>query len=301
MIKYDDGGLIMNRFTILASILLVFISFYTPIVLAEDTTSNDLVLSENGSGAQDTVETDVSLKDNWQITVAPYLWMLSLDGNVTVKNTKSPTSVSFGDVLDNLNFAFMGEVRVRKGRYGGYIDSIFGLLETDRETVQTSGGPARVKVEVDVVILEGGLFYRIFDSKLGEEGSGAKTNMKLDLIAGGRWTYLETKLDIKSSPNIEGDVNFFDPIVGFTSVFDYPHNFNLIAHGDLGGFSVGSEFTWQLWATLGYRFGLFGNNNANALVGYRALSQDYKEGSGENRFRWDVIIHGPIIGLAIDL
>lgn len=38
----------------------------------------------------------------------------------------------------------------------------------------------------------------------------------------------------------------------------------------------------------------------NALVGYRALSQDYKKGSGENKFVWDVIIHGPIIGLAID-
>ena len=32
-----------------------------------------------------------------------------------------------------------------------------------------------------------------------------------------------------------------------------------------------------------------------------ALSQNYKKGNGENRFRWDVIIHGPIIGLVIDL
>jgi hypothetical protein len=65
--------------------------------------------------------------------------------------------------------------------------------------------------------------------------------------------------------------------------------------------SVLAVFTWQLWATLGYRFGLFGDDNANVLVGYRALSQDYKKGNGENRFRWDVTIHGPVIGLAIDL
>ena len=65
--------------------------------------------------------------------------------------------------------------------------------------------------------------------------------------------------------------------------------------------SVLAVFTWQLWATLGYRFGLFGDDNANVLVGYRALSQDYKKGNGENRFRWDATIHGPVIGLAIDL
>ncbi len=276
-------------------------TFYASNSLAEDATGNDLVLSENSSDVQTSSDSNISVQDNWEITVIPYLWMLAIDGDVTVQGTKSPISVNFGDVLDNLNMAFMGEVKVRKGRYGAYLDSIFGFLETNRQTVQTSGGPARVKAEVDLVILEGGLFYRVFDSKLGDEGSGAKTNMKLDLIAGGRWTYLKTKLDIESSPNASGDKNFFDPIVGFTSVFDYPHNFNLALHGDLGGFSVGSEFTWQLWATVGYRFGLFGDNNANALVGYRALSQDYKDGSGENRFRWDVIIHGPVIGLAIDL
>ena len=60
---------------------------------------------------------------------------------------------------------------------------------------------------------------------------------------------------------------------------------------------MGSDFTWQLAGLLGYRFPLFGAD-AKAVVGYRALSQDYKSGSGANRFKWDTTLHGPVLGLS---
>jgi hypothetical protein len=135
---------------------------------------------------------------------------------------------------------------------------------------------------------------------MGNVSLGAKTNMKLDLLAGARWTFLDTKLNIESAPNAKANIDFFDPYVGINSIFDFPHKINLTTYADIGGFSVGSDVTWQLMATLGYRFGLFGANNANVVAGYRALSQDYKKGSGDNKFEWDVILHGPIIGLSID-
>lgn len=50
----------------------------------------------------------------------------------------------------------------------------------------------------------------------------------------------------------------------------------------------------------GYRFGLFGDDNARFLAGYRALYQNYKSGSGSNEFKWDMTLHGPMLGLAID-
>ncbi len=102
--------------------------------------------------------------------------------------------------------------------------------------------------------------------------------MKLDLLAGARWTFLDTKLNIESAPNAKANIDFFDPYVGINSIFDFPHKINLTTYADIGGFSVGSDVTWQLMATLGYRFGLFGEKNANVVAGYRALSQDYKKG-----------------------
>jgi hypothetical protein len=62
--------------------------------------------------------------------------------------------------------------------------------------------------------------------------------------------------------------------------------------GDIGGWGAGSQFTWNVQALVGYRFTLLGAD-ATALVGYRALSQDYES----RRLVWDMTLHGPVIGL----
>jgi hypothetical protein len=41
---------------------------------------------------------------------------------------------------------------------------------------------------------------------------------------------------------------------------------------------------------IGYRFGLFGEDNARIVGGYRAMYQDYTDGCGDNKFKWDVTL-----------
>lgn len=68
---------------------------------------------------------------------------------------------------------------------------------------------------------------------------------------------------------------------------------DLSLRGDIGGFGIGSDFTWQMTALLGYRFPLFGAD-ATAAIGYRILDQNYDDG-----FEWDMTLHGPVLGLGI--
>ena len=35
----------------------------------------------------------------------------------------------------------------------------------------------------------------------------------------------------------------------------------------------------------------------SGVVGYRALSVDYEEGSGSSKYEYDVLQHGPILGV----
>jgi hypothetical protein len=49
----------------------------------------------------------------------------------------------------------------------------------------------------------------------------------------------------------------------------------------------------------GYRFDLLWEKDAKLFGGYRALSRDYQEDSGMDKFEWDVVMHGPILGLGI--
>jgi hypothetical protein len=114
------------------------------------------------------------------------------------------------------------------------------------------------------------------------------------------YTYLDIDLDIKGIGDSSGDQDWFDPLIGVRAFFDLSERWTLALNGNVGGFGIGSDFTWGAMGTIGYRFPLFSaTNNARAVVGYRAIYQDYSEGSGSNRFEWDVTLHGPILGLVI--
>lgn len=71
------------------------------------------------------------------------------------------------------------------------------------------------------------------------------------------------------------------------------NRWRLGVRGDIGGFGVGSSFTWQVRPFAGYRFGsLF-----ELLLAYRVLGVDYETGSGADLFAYDVVTFGPEIGL----
>ena len=63
--------------------------------------------------------------------------------------------------------------------------------------------------------------------------------------------------------------------------------------GDIGGFGVGSDFTWNAITFIDYRLW----KHVSILGGYRALYQNYKNGSGIDEFKFDVTMHGPILAL----
>jgi formylglycine-generating enzyme required for sulfatase activity len=75
---------------------------------------------------------------------------------------------------------------------------------------------------------------------------------------------------------------------------DLTDRWAIAGEANVGGFGVGSDFTWNVQAFVGYRTTLFGRNTTFAL-GYRALHQDYDHAD----FEWDVTMHGPILGAAV--
>ncbi len=62
-------------------------------------------------------------------------------------------------------------------------------------------------------------------------------------------------------------------------------------YGDVGGFGVSSDLTWQAYGGLGFQL----NDWFSAQAGYRYLLEDFDDGS----FVYDVALHGPLIGVSI--
>ena len=74
---------------------------------------------------------------------------------------------------------------------------------------------------------------------------------------------------------------------------------NLTLRGDVGGFDVGSDFTWQVIATYDFQLCATERYTIDGYLGYRALSVDYSEGSGTNRYEFDAVQQGPVMGATV--
>jgi len=117
------------------------------------------------------------------------------------------------------------------------------------------------------------------------------------LLAGARLVDLGTGVSY-AGPNLEraadASTSWVDPLVGVHVTAPLAERWWLGVHGDVGGFGVGSDLTWQAYANVGYR----ASDLVSIIVGYRAIDIDYREGSGNDVFRYDVLTAGPQVGIA---
>jgi hypothetical protein len=223
------------------------------------------------------------LQDEWYFTVAVYGWLSAVDGTTGVGPTSVSADTSISDMIDELEFGYMSYFEVGKGRWSLGVDAIYAKLSDDSAFAV---GPVtgRANFEQEQAWITARLQYTV-----------CKTDRhKLDLFAGFRWTYVDVDIDINT--NLGPGVNlgltrdWFDPIVGFRSVCDLSDKCFLQLMGDIGGFGVESDLTWQALAGFGYRF----TPKLNGLLGYRALGVDYEK----DGFKLDTTSYGPVIGLS---
>ncbi len=70
--------------------------------------------------------------DTWQVEVAPfYLWIADLNGDMTVRNTTVPISLSFAAAAKHLAGVFTFDVTARRHRIGFLTDVMIMRLSTD--------------------------------------------------------------------------------------------------------------------------------------------------------------------------
>ncbi len=70
--------------------------------------------------------------DQWQFEITPYLFAISLDGTTGVAGVTADVDVSFDDLLDNIDSAFMFVFEARKGPWGLGFDGMYSKLEDEK-------------------------------------------------------------------------------------------------------------------------------------------------------------------------
>ena len=234
----------------------------------------------------------------WRFDLKTWTWLMGLEGETGVGTLDVDVDADFGDVLsasDSL-LGFSGRLEVGTGPLAGFVDGTWARIGAENR--DGPGGVGRVDVTQELGVVDFGLMYRVYTGPLLGDAESVQGDTLIDVYGGARYITLGVELDPDGLPRRSVDKDWIDPIVGIKIVQPLTERLDVEIWGDVGGFGASSDITWSATAVVGFDFTLF-NFPSTFYGGYRAVGWDYRDGSGVRAFKWDIIMHGPIIGIVV--
>ena len=213
----------------------------------------------------------------WSIT--PYLWATETNVDLRFRDADlGSDEISFNDLLDVLDAAFMVHVEGGRGHWSAFGDLTY--LETSDSTERT------------VFVVDTNSEQLFFDGAIAWWPGGAGSNFNL---YGGlrlsdfddRYTF---RLAIDNTPVGErrSAKDYYDALLGLRYRFDFSDRWALLTRADA---SFGdSEGTYLLRANLAWTVGKRQQNRI--LFGYQYKTAEFKDGD----LRLDYVYQGPMAG-----
>lgn len=296
------------------------ISVFAFVISAGPTVSADL----GGSIKDDPAPfAEVVAVPQWTFKFTTYTWLPWVTGDVAVKGRPLSVDASPDDIIGSLDWsgipAWMSYFEARNGRLALFNDINYSKLagsasfarvaQLRRATLELAG---QVEADYEQAVVEFGAAYELWSN--GNVATGASA---FDILGGGRYWYQNSSFsaDLNATLNAagprgivdlevsrdrviakSGSVDWIDPFIGARVRYQMAPGQLVVVRGDVGGFDIGSDFTWHAIGT--YEFKLFerAGYDFDAYIGYKALSVDYSEGSGNGQYRFDALQHGPVLG-----
>jgi len=232
----------------------------------------------------------------WQFQATGYGWATAIDGRVGVRNLPPVNvNVGFSDILKNLNGALMGSFMARHGDWLILTDLVWAALEDDA-TVRLPGirhpslaaiAPGtRVEFKMRQLIASALVGYRL---PLGGP------DLDIYATAGLRYQRLTAEIDvfpglIPIGLSQRSTEQWVDPTIGLSATWRINERWFVNMLADVGGFGVGSRFTTQGFASVGYRW----SESISTALGYRAIYTDYRD----DGFTYRATQHGVFSSIA---
>lgn len=209
---------------------------------------------------------------SWSYTIEPFVWFAGLDGQGSA-DSSPPVDLGLApaDVFGHLDGGFLlaGEVRAPDCRWSVIADALYLRLEDDEGTTQTETEASMIEVGAAVPLADSGRF---------------------DLVAGVRYVDLSFDVEIGTTVDEDATEAWVDPWIGARGTIPLSDTWSIALRGDVGGFGVGSQFSWQAIGVVGAELG----GGWRLDLGYRAIGIDFDDGD----LQFDTRVHGPLLGIA---
>lgn len=260
-------------------------SFAAVIILLMIFCSNNSVAAETTAPA-----------DTWQYEFTLYGWFASIDGKLKYDvppGSGGEVGVDISDILDSLNFMFMGVFEARKNKLSFAADLIYMSLSNSKSTEIRIGPGPGPGIPLSV---HAGLSLKAWVVS-GIVGYDVVQTNKNRMAAIGGVRYLDLSGDTDITVNgplpptpppayISGSNEFWDGIIGIRGAFMLNENWYIPYYADIGAGQ--SDLTWQLFAGIGYMF-----NWGDIKLGYRYLEYDMDD----DKLVQDLKLYGPVLGI----
>ena len=230
--------------------------------------------------------------DQWTYSADIYLWGTGIDATT---QTGGDIDISFSDILDDLDMAFMGVFGARKGKWSLLGDVVYmDISQSDggSETIPILGGEINITrtvdtdIEMKAWITTLGAGYNVVDNERatldligGARYLSLDVDAKLNLSRGG--VLLQTSRQKKTS---ESD-HVWDGIMGIKGRINLNDKWYMPYYADVG--TGDSDLTWQALSGVGYTF-----KWGDVLLVYRYLDYNF-----DSDFMLDDMnVSGPALG-----
>jgi hypothetical protein len=226
--------------------------------------------------AQPVLATETS-DDEWEFSAGVYLWA----ADIPIETAGGEDiEITFDDIIEDLDIAFMGVFGVQKGKWGFQTDVIYFDVDDDsNDSLGRFGLLTLTDIELKAAIVTPTASYRVLESD----------QLHLDVLGGLRYLYLDLEVDIDPLPTLEPDGDSTDGVVGFKGDIQLNKNWYLPFYYDVG--KGDSELTYQAAIGINYRVSSF-----ELDLHYRYLKFKFDEDEEFGKAINHIIVKGPVFG-----
>jgi hypothetical protein len=195
------------------------------------------------------------ISSEWDFSLRPYFFLSGLSGSVTVDPVTFPINSSFANILKRVKLGGFMSFRAEKNRWG--VNADFQYINLHGESSVTGDS----SMDLKNIIGEIDLLFR------------PEVAPTLRFLVGLRAYSIIQNITLLGHEIPEASTVVVDPIFGALSSWTIHDRWDFELRGDIGGFGVSSEFTYQMMAL--FRWGI--TDSLSIPLGYRVLGYQIRK------------------------